>query len=298
MDVADLVVLARVIDRGSFAKAAAEMGVPPSTLSRRVASLEAAVGARVLERTTRTMRPTELGELLAHRGRRIRTELEDAERAAADLARAPRGVLRLSVPTPVTDDWLGMALARYLTQYADMRVEVFAEDRYVNLIAEDFDAALRVGGLTDSSLGAIRLATVTPVLAAASSYLDRAPPLKRPSDLAAHAIVSFGKRRKQRWTFVGRGGATEDVELAARAAANSAPLVARLVAGGAGISLLPPTVVKTHRLVTLEPGGYRPISYSFSLVTPSARLIPPKVRALVDILREFVRANPALFDPA
>jgi DNA-binding transcriptional LysR family regulator len=296
MESSDLVVLARVLDRGSFAKAAADVGVPPSTLSRRVAALEARLGARVLERTTRTMRPTELGELLAQRGRRIRAELEDAERAAADHAKAPRGVLRLSVPTPVTDDWLGAALARYLTQYPEMRVEVIAEDRYVDLIAEDFDAALRVGGLTDSSLGAIRLATVTPVLAAAQRYLDRAPPLKRPSDLAAHAIVAFGKRRKQRWEFVGRGGVIEEVELSARGAATSAPLVAQLVAGGAGISLLPPTAVAAHRLVALEPGGYRPISYSFSVVTPSARLVPAKVRALVDILRDFVRANPALFD--
>jgi DNA-binding transcriptional LysR family regulator len=295
-ELVDLVVLARVVERGSFARAAADLGVPPSTLSRRVAALERRLGVRVLERTTRHLRPTEIGELLAERGQRVRRELEDAERAVADHQRAPRGLLRLSVPTPVADDFVGPALAEYLRRYPDMRLEVVAEDRMVDLVAEDFDAALRIARLADSSLGAVRLAVLSPVLAAAQRYLDRAPPLRRPRDLAAHAIVAFGKRRRQTWTFVGRGGATEDIDLVPRANANSAPLVAQLAADGAGVALIPRFVAARAGLVVLEPGGFRPQAFDLSLVTPSARISATKVRAFVDLMRDFVQARPDIFD--
>jgi DNA-binding transcriptional LysR family regulator len=295
-ELVDLVVLARVVERGSFARAAADLGLPPSTLSRRVAALERRLGMRVLERTTRHLRPTEIGELLAERGQRVRRELEDAERAVADHQRAPRGLLRLSVPTPVADDFIGPALAEYLRRYPDMRLEVVAEDRLVDLVTEGFDAALRIGRLTDSALGAVRLAVLSPVLAAAPRYLERAPPLRRPRDLAAHAFVAFGKRRRQAWTFVGRGGATEDVELVPRANATSAPLVAQLAAEGAGVALLPRSVVARAGLAVLEPGGFRPRPSDLSIVTPSARISATKVRAFVDLMREFVASRPDLFD--
>src|SRR6476646_210066 len=100
----DLVVLARVIDRGTIAAAAAELGVPASTVSRRIGALERRLGQRVLERTTRSLRPTELGVLLAERGRRVKTELDLADQLVADHQRAPRGVLRISVPTPTASD--------------------------------------------------------------------------------------------------------------------------------------------------------------------------------------------------
>jgi DNA-binding transcriptional LysR family regulator len=292
----DLVVLTRVIERGSFARAAVDLGVPPSTLSRRVAALEKRLGVRVLERTTRSLRPTEVGELLAERGARVRKELEDAERAVADHQRAPRGLLRISVPTPVADDFLGPALAEYLRRYPDMRIEVTSEDRFVDLVTEGFDAAIRIAKLADSSLGTARLAVVAPVLAAAPRYLERAPPLRHPRDLAGHAIVAFGKRRRQLWSFTGRGGATADVELAPRAVAGSAPLVAQLAADGAGIANLPRFVAARFGLTVVEPGGFRPLAYDLSIVTPSARMAAPKVRAFVDLMRDFVAARPDMFD--
>jgi LysR family transcriptional regulator for bpeEF and oprC len=294
----DLVVLSRVIERGSFARAAADLGVPPSTLSRRVAGLERRLGVRVLERTTRSLRPTEIGEMLAERGGRVRKELEDAERAVADHQRAPRGLLRLSVPTPVADDFLGPALAEYLRRYPDMRIEVVAEDRLVDLVTEGFDAAIRIAKLADSSLGTVRLAVVAPVLAAAPRYLDRAPPLRHPRDLAdpGHAIIAFGKRRRQTWSFVGRGAATAEVELAPRAVAGSAPLVAQLAADGAGIANVPRFVAARFGLVVIEPGGFRPLAFDLSIVTPSARMAAPKVRAFVDLMRDFVADRPDMFD--
>lgn len=291
----DLVVLARVVERGTIAAAAAELGVPASTVSRRIAALEKRLGIRVLERTTRSLRPTELGELLAERGRRVRSELDAAEQLVADHQRAPRGVLRISVPTPTASDLIGPAIAEYLRRYRDMKVEIVAEDRLVDLVTEGFDAVLRLATLSDSSLGAIRIGTVGPVLAAAQSYLDRAPPLRHPRDLAEHAFVAFGKKRKQTVTFV-RGEAVLDVELAPRAVANSAPLVAQMCAAGAGFAVIPRFTAVAAGLVVVEPGGYRPEARAFSIVTPSARAIPPKTRAFVEIMRDYLATRTDIFD--
>jgi DNA-binding transcriptional LysR family regulator len=291
----DLVVLARVIERGSFARAAADFGVPPSTLSRKVAALERRLGVRVLERTTRHLRPTEIGTLLAERGARVRRELEDADRAVADHQRAPRGLLRITVPTPIATDLIGCALAEYLRRYPDMRVEVLAEDRIVDLVGEGFDVALRAAALPDSTLGAIRIAVVGPVLAASRRYLDRAPPLRHPRDLANHTVVGFSRRRKLTWTFT-RRDAVETVEVAPRAIANSAPLVAQLVAEGAGLSLLPRFTAVTNDLVVVEPGGFAPRKLDVSIVTPSARQSAPKVRAFIELMRDFVATRTDMFD--
>ena len=295
-ELVDLVVLSRVVERGSFARAATDLGVPPSTLSRRIAGLERRLGVRVLERTTRHLRPTEIGELLGERGGRVRRELEDADRVVADHQRAPRGLLRLSAPTPIADDFMGPAIAEYLRRYPDMRVELVAEDRLVDLVTEGFDAAIRVGQLSDSSMGATRLAVVAPVLAAATRYLDRAPPLRHPRDLAAHTAIGFGRRRKLTWTFVGRGGATESVDVTPRAVATNAPLVAALAAEGVGLGLIPRFVANRAGLTILEPGGFRPRSYDLSIVTPSARAAAPKLRAFIDLMRDFVAARPDMFD--
>jgi LysR family transcriptional regulator, regulator for bpeEF and oprC len=291
----DLDVLARVIDRGTIAAAAADLGVPASTISRRIAGLERRLGVRVLERTTRRLRPTEIGELLAEKGRRVRSELDAADQLVADHQRSPRGVLRISVPTPAASDLIGPVIAEYLRRYREMRVEVIAEDRIVDLVADGYDAALRLATLSDSSLGVFRLATVGPVLAAAQSYLDRAPPLRHPRDLAEHAFVAFGKKRKQTVRFV-RGEATVDVEVAPRAVATNAQLVARISAGGIGLALIPQFTAIAAGLVVVEPGGYRPAAQAFSIVTPSARTIPPKVRAFVDIMRDHMATCTEMFD--
>src|SRR5262249_47569042 len=126
--------------------------------------------------------------------------------------------------------------------------------------------------------------------------LDRAPPLRAPRDLAAHAIVGFGRRRRVSWTFVKRD-ASEAVEVVPRVIANSAPLVAQLVAEGAGLSLLPRFIATSTPNVTIvEPGGYRPQSFDVSIVTPSSRLAAPKVRAFVDLMRDFVGSRTDMFD--
>jgi DNA-binding transcriptional LysR family regulator len=294
-ELVDLVVLARVIERGSFAAAAPDFGVPPSTLSRRIAALERRLGVRVLERTTRSLRATDVGELLAERGRRVRSELDAAEQVVADHQRAPRGVLRISVPTPTASDLLGPVIAEYVRRYPDMKLEIIAEDRVVDLIEEGFDAAIRLARLPDSSLGAIRLASIRPVLATGLQYLERATTLRHPRDLEAHAIVGFGNKRKQTWKFV-RGASETAIEVSPRVVSTSAQLAAQLCADGAGIGLLPRFTALAAGLHIVDLGGWLPQAHDFSVITPSARTLPAKLRAFVDLLHAFVASRPDLFE--
>src|SRR4051812_45336829 len=127
-DPSDLLLVARVLERGSFAHAAADLGLPPSTVSRRIAGLERRVGARLFERTTRSLRPTEIGEQLARLGASIRAIALQAEHVVSDHHDAPRGTLRISVPTPVIDIFLGSALSEFIRRYPEMRVEVVTTD--------------------------------------------------------------------------------------------------------------------------------------------------------------------------
>jgi DNA-binding transcriptional LysR family regulator len=297
LDEPDLVLLARVIDRGSFARAAAELNVPPSTLSRRVAALETRLGVRALERTTRHLRATEVGELLAERGRRVRAELEDAERVVADHRSTPRGLLRLAIPTP--SDFLAPVFADMLTRYPDLRIELAVSDDPLSLLASGFDAALHGGDLTAaSSYGVMRFGHIGPALAASPRYLERSPTIRHPRDLAdpAHSIIA-GARRPT-WRFVhGKTGKVLTVAVAApRALVSAKSMRAELVKAGIGLALIPRVAALAHPdLRILEPGGYRAAGGPFALVTPSARTSSPKVRAFADALRAFVARRPDLF---
>jgi DNA-binding transcriptional LysR family regulator len=206
------------------------------------------------------------------------------------------------VPTPA-NDFLGPVLAELLARYPELRVEVVAADGTLDLLAGGFDAALHVGAVgAAGSLGVVRLGRIAPVLAASARYLERAPPLRHPHDLAdpGHAIIAYGRsRRVRRWEFVHAKGATTTVEVPAgsRALVTSKALVAQLVAAGSGLALIPrPAAHRLPGVVILEPGGYRPAAGPFSVVTPSARTAAPKVRAFVDVMRAFVAAHPDLFD--
>lgn len=295
-DPSDLLLVARVLERGSFARAASDLGLPASTVSRRIAALERKVGARLFERTTRTLRPTEIGEQLARLGANIRTIALQAESVVSDHQDAPRGTLKISVPTPVIDTFLGVALAEFIRRYPEMRVEVVATDAIVDLVADGYDATLRIGPSSTPTLGIVPLARVVPVLAASRAYLARAPRLERLSDLAKHSLVGHAGKRRPTWTLLSRAGELERIDVTPRIVTSSAPLATQCVIAGAGISILPRSVALRAGLVVLEPGGYRPPPVNLALMVPSAREKAPKTRAFIALMKEFVASHADLFD--
>lgn len=295
-DPSDLLLVARVLERGSFAHAAVDLGLPPSTVSRRVAALEKQVGARLFERTTRSLRPTDVGEQLARLGAAIRTIALQAEHVVSDHLEAPRGMLRISVPTLVIDTFLGAALSEFVGRYPEMRVEVVATDSVVDLVAEGFDATIRIGSSSAGSLGISPLATILPVIAASRAYLERAPRIERLADLASHSVIGHAGKKRAIWALVNTAGDPARLEVFPRVFTDSAPLATQCAIAGAGIAMLPRSVALRERLVVLEPGGYRPPSVSLAIMAPSARAKAPKTRAFIALMREFVATHPGLFD--
>ena len=297
LDEPDIVVLARVIDRGSFARAAAELKVPPSTLSRRVAALESRLGVRALERTTRHLRPTEVGELLAARGRRVRAELEEAERVVADHRATPRGLLRLAIPTPASD-FLGPILADLLARHPELRLELGVSDAPLDFLADGYDVALTGGSVRAAgTYGVTRITHISPVLAASARYLERAPTIRGPRDLEDPAHTIIARSRRSKWDFVHpkTGKELTVTPAPARVLVGATSVSAELVRAGIGLALVPRTALTAlPELRVVEPGGYRAAGGPFSLVTPSPNLTP-KVRAFLDALRAFVASRPDLF---
>src|SRR6266481_972624 len=171
MDVNEMVVFARVVQAGTFTTAAAELGMPKSTVSRKVSELEERLKARLLQRTTRKLSLTDAGRTYYDYCARIVSEVQDAERAVSRLQEVPRGLLR--VTAPINAAFLGPIVSDYLKRYPEVRLELFCTARAVDLVEERFDVGIRAGTLPDSTLIARSLGSVRWFLVATPAYLKR-----------------------------------------------------------------------------------------------------------------------------
>src|SRR5438067_3304143 len=216
IDLNELVVFARVVQAGSFTAAARTLGLPKSTVSRKVSELEERLGARLLHRTTRKLGLTDAGRAYYERSARIVAEVEEAEQAVGRLQAEPRGLLRVSAPLSFAP-LLGPLVTGYLQRHPGVQVELWCGDRAVDLVEERFDVAIRVGPLADSGLVARSLGTMARVLVAAPGYCKREGTPRAPAALADHACIVFGAGRV--WTLVA-GGKQAEVRVPARLTVN------------------------------------------------------------------------------
>src|SRR5216684_1902815 len=199
MDLNEILVFARVVQAGSFTSAAAELGMPKSTVSRKVSDLEERLKSRLLQRTTRKLSLTDVGRTYYDYCARIVGEIEDGERAVSRLQESPRGLLRVTAPVNVA--FLGPIVSDYLKRYPEVRLDLLCTGRAVDLVEERFDVAIRAGTLADSSLIARSLGTVSWFLVATPAYLKKRDCMAfgvgttcelrlRAGDQAAHVAVS------------------------------------------------------------------------------------------------------------
>jgi DNA-binding transcriptional LysR family regulator len=278
----ELAVLVTIVDEGSLAAAARRLRRSPPTITRVLAALEQRAGARLMERTTRRLAPTEAGRALAARARAL---LSDYDGALSDLANAPiRGLIRVSAPVQFGRLHISWIVSSFLDTYPETRVDLLLNDRNVDLIDEGVDIALRIGALMDSGLMARTVGSVRRVVVASPQYLKRRGAPERPAALAHHDII-FGTThgRPSEWRFGSRErGAV--VRFTPRLSVNE--VESQLIAARAGrglARLLSYQVAKdiaAGRLVrVLE--AYEPGALPVQLVTPSPR-IAPKVRAFLD----------------
>lgn len=279
-DLNEVVVFARVVQTGSFVGAGRALGMPKSTVSRKVSALEARLGTRLLHRTTRTLSLTDEGRAYFQHAARIVTELEEAEAAMTERLETPRGLLRVTAPLNLGR--IGAPVAEFMRRYPDVRVEMVCTDRVVDLVAEGFDVGIRAGALQDSSLVVRTLGVLRNYVVASPALLEERGMPARPADLSRWPCAALTGHTT--WTLQ-RGSKTVAVKLDTRIVVNDFDVLAAAALGGVAVALLPASehaeALQRGALVRLVPEWCSP-PVPMQIVYPSARHLAPKVRAFVE----------------
>jgi DNA-binding transcriptional LysR family regulator len=293
MDLNEMVVFARVVQTGSFTTAAAELGMPKSTVSRKVTDLEARLKARLLQRTTRKLNLTDVGRIYFEYCARVVAEIEDAERAVNTLQETPRGLLRVTVG--VGFGFLGPIISDFLKRCPEVRIELFTTARIVDLVEERFDVGIRAGPLADSSLVARSLGTVKWFLVATPGYLKRRGRPKSPDDLRAHDCLLFGTAQTAPSVRLQREDRSAQFAVSTRLLVGDMDILVGTAVAGLGIALVPAFKcvddLRAHRLERVL-GDWNAPPTPVHAVVPTARHISPKVKAFVDHLQQRMTPPP------
>lgn len=284
----DLFIFARVVEAGSFSRAAERLGLPKSTVSRRVALLEERVGERVLLRTTRRLSLTEFGAHLLENARQVAEEV-DAVKALVEHRQAqPSGRLRVSMPGDFVNLLLTDMLAAFSAMHPAVTLELDLSPRRVDILGENYDLAVRMGSLPDDTLlAARRLAQLSMGLYAAPDYLAEHGEPATPEELLQHrALVLPRAGGSTVWALSGPGGRCEILPVG-RISANSPELLIGLAGAAAGIAAVPDYVarerVRRGELRRVLPDWQLPAAVAWA-VFPGRRLMPAKTRAFLDML--------------
>ncbi|WP_343741511.1 LysR family transcriptional regulator [Herbaspirillum huttiense] len=283
-------VFVAAVEEGSFAGAARRFALSPAMAGKHVSQIEAELGARLFQRTTRRLSLTDVGRTYFERCRQILAAFDEANREATAVQCSARGLLRVAVPVTFGAMHLGPVVARYLADHPEVNVEVVLGDRYVDLIDAGVDVAIRIGKLDDPALVTRRLAPCSMIACASPGLIAQhglpATPeaLSRLPRLAFSDAVSAGD-----WTFIDAAGQAHRLDGPCRVTANNMQMLLACVLAGAGVAYGPAFVFGEHirqgRLIALLP-DYRATALAIQAVYPSARGIPLKVRRFVDYLAE------------
>lgn len=275
-----------VVEAGSFTAAATRLSVTKSYVSRLVGRLEDRIGARLLQRTTRQLTLTEVGRTYYERCSEAMLLLKEAEAEAAELQSSPQGRLRISLPAAFTVDYLVSPLAEFKSRYPQLTVEALLADRKVDLLAEGFDVAVRIGDLPDSSLVARRLTSADRGVYASPDYLRRHGPIEKPEDLARHEGLLYSYHAMPATWRMKSPDREALVEVTGSLVSNHGAVLVEAACQGLGVLFLPIFItagsLRTGRLVRVLPEWK--FSVTVAAVFPNARHVPAKVRLFVDFL--------------
>lgn len=287
----------RSVDLGSFSRAADEMEVKVSTVSRYVSFLESDLGAALLNRSTRALHLTEVGTAFYERATAILTDVDDARLAAAALNMRPQGLLRIAMPGAFGRRHVVPHLGDFCAEYPDIRLDLLHDEATIDLIDQGIDVAIRIGALPDSSLVARRLATHHRLLVASPDYIRRHGAPQKPEDLARHQCLQFAIQGRDDFWFRRPldGSSSEEpipVKVGSRFRANDSEALLRAARDGIGIGLLPVWILtedlQSNRLVPLLTeqrwsiaSGPEP---AIHVVYPPKKKVSPKVRAFLSFI--------------
>jgi len=284
----DMIVFAEVVECGSFTSAADKMDLPKSNISRKVARLEQALGVLLLQRTTRKLSLTEIGQIYFHHCQRIKEEIAEAEYNIARSLARPSGKLRLTASIGVGQHLLTPLLPAFKKRCPDVTVELELSNRRIDLLEEQFDAAIRVGELDDSTMVAKKLCTTKLTLWASPALLKQSKPAT-PEELADYPLLTMTNTRYERsWQLV--SDATKyALQVEPAASSNDFSTLLTLACAGTGIAPLPDYIAAPAaadgKLVAIMP-SWHIHQTDISLIFPSRRGVTPKLRALIEYLEE------------
>lgn len=273
---------------GSFAAAARRLNVSPALVGRRIAGLEDGHGARLIERTTRSQRLTELGQAFLIRAEAVLDAAAELDELTAASPRALSGRIRVSAPTTLGIRRLPPLVAAFTETHPQVVVELSLSDRRVDLITEGFDLAVRIGELQASSLIARRTGTYRFVVAAAPSWLEHYPEPRTIAELEqARCIINLNLVPRNRWPFIGPGGVTHTVEVRGAIEIDNGEALRAAALAGAGLVYLPLDLIADD----IAEGRLRQVlahwqtaSLPIHIVHPSRRFVPRRVSAFIEAL--------------
>jgi DNA-binding transcriptional LysR family regulator len=285
--------LVAAVDAGSISAAARRLGRPLATVSRRISDLEAHLGTRLLNRSSRRLTLTNAGRSYVAACQRILEDVQEAERAATGEYSAPRGQLTVTAPIVLGRLHVLPVVSEFLAAYPEIDIRMVLADRVVNLFEEQFDLAVRIGDLPDSSLIATRVGAIRRVICASPAYLSARGTPENPNDLSQHDCVTFeGLMAREAWTFT-VGKTVMSVPIRSRLVINTAEAAIDAAIAGLGLtrvlSYQVATALEVARLaVVLE--EFEPSPSPVSLVYGGGRLLPLKLRAFIDFAAPRLKA--------
>jgi DNA-binding transcriptional LysR family regulator len=283
-----MAVFVAAVEEGSLSGAARRFGLSVSMAGKHVAAIEAELNIRLMQRTTRKLSLTDVGQTYYARCKRILEEYEEANREAGDAQQSIRGVLRIAAPLTFGAMHLGGVVAGYLDRYPGVALEIMLNDRYVDLLAEGIDVAIRIGRLLDSDLVARRLAPCRMVVCAAPKFLERHGVLINVEDLRRAPRLAFSEAiSSEDWTLTDPGGQAHVIDGPVIMAANNTQMLLAAALAGAGVAYGPSFVfgksIAAGELIALLP-DYKASDLTIQAVYPTKRHVSLKLRSFVDHL--------------
>jgi len=282
-----------IVDAGQLSIAADQLKLSKGAVSKQLKKLEAHLGGRLLNRTTRRLTPTEAGVAFYERAKLILESVEEAECAVTGLTAEPRGTLKINAPMSFGFQYLGELLAKYQREYPKVNIDISLHDRQIDLIEEGYDLALRIGTLKDSSLIARKIAPCHLVTCASPEYLQNHGELTKPSDLKNHQCLFYTYSHSLKvWSFENKQGEKQQVQVNGLLTTNNGNLICDALINGMGVASLPTFIVgdairRGQANIILD--DWRPQPEDISLLYPSSKHLSAKVRAFVDLAVEYFR---------
>ena len=287
-------VFVNVVETGSFSAASERLGLSRAAASKYISQLEAHLGGRLLNRTTRHVSTTESGRMYFERCKDILHAMEEADDMVSGLSGTPKGTLRISAPSVFTERHVVPLISEFTKLYPGVDVEIMVSDRYVDLVDEGYDLAIRVADMESSDLIARRLASCRHVVIASPDYLKNAPPLMTPVDLKNHACLLYNYTAGGRWPL-SKDGIDHSVKISPVMKSNNPEVLLQAAISGMGVTMMP-TFITSDAIrsgdLQLVLESYESLMIDIYAIYLSRHYLPAKIRVFVDFLKERINDPP------